>query len=120
MSLETFDWKPRRAKVVSDRWNVLETTFESGRKQYRSKGKKPRIFVLRFEKQNMHSADPEEIVDFFNNHQGKLIPFKWVYKGEDGETEELTVRFNQNSLDRNVLLDTVYAFTLEFIESLWE
>lgn len=133
MSLPKFTWKPRRTMQVTDRYRTLETAFDSGRKQYRSKGVRPRIFQLHFNKQNMHSDEPHEIIEFFKDRQGKLEPFLWDYVDERGKyiedpedpeqkienIEELTVHFNQDILPREVFVDVLYSFTLEFIESLW-
>ena len=114
--LEKFDWKPKRRWEATDRWQTLTTIFESGNIQTRSKGRSPRIFVLEFEKQNMFKTDAQEIIDFFNAHKGKHLPFRWNYKLADGSIEELVVKFNQDDLPRLINTDLVYTFQIEFVE----
>lgn len=119
MSLQKFTWTADRVRNIENRFRTLETSFENGRKQYRSKGPRGRVFRLQFSKQNLIGNQPQEIIDFFNAHKGKTIPFKWDNKKPNGDIEELTVRFNHDSLPSEIFADTIYKFTLEFFEGDW-
>jgi len=119
MSLPKFTWTPKRRKIVEDRYRTLKTKMESGRIQYRSKGKRPRIFELEFDKQNMTKNEPHEIVEFFKARQGMAEPFNLDVKDEEGNTEEVKVHFATDVLTKEITADTVYRFSLTFEESLW-
>lgn len=119
MALPKFTWKPNRTKTVEERYHTLKTQFESGKVQYRSKGVRPRRFVLTFEKQNMTQDEPKEIVDFFKDRQGMAEPFDIDIKDEEGTVETVKVHFATDVLNKDVTADTIYRFTLEFEESLW-
>ena len=116
MSLPKFEWKPNQTWRVTDRWRTLKTVFESGSVQTRSKGKRGRVFILEFEKQNLSKTHAKEIIDFYNSRQGKHLPFRWDYIYEAGETQELVVKFNQDELERVISSNTIYRFNIELVE----
>ncbi len=116
-----FEFAANRTWRAEDRWRTLETTMESGNKQYRSKGRRGRLFILEFKKQNLTTEEPQGIIDFFNAREGRHEAFLWDYKKADGTTEELTVRFAHDTLDRRVFADSIYTFQIELEEQLtWE
>jgi len=96
----------------------ISSTFESGRKQVRNKGVKPRKWVLNFEKHNSTSNDATLIRQFFEARKGSFEPFHIDIKQDDGTIEEVLVRFAVDSLERTISYNTKYAFSLPVEEVL--
>ena len=116
--LPKFNFTYNRKWTDEHNYNVLETEFESGKKQYREKSPSPLKFVLTFEKHNMADNEPQDILDFYDDRKGKLKPFLFDYIHSNGTVEEMTVRFDTNSLSRDITLNTIYRFSIPFVEVL--
>jgi hypothetical protein len=50
--------------------------------------------------------------------KGRFEPFLFDYKKADGSVEEVTVRFGEDNLSRDVFLTKAYSFGLTLIEVL--
>jgi len=120
MSLEKFEWEANRIRQVEvSRFRTLVTEFEGGKTQTRSKTKLPRRWVLDFEKQNMTKDEANEIREFFEDHRGRHLPFLFDYKKDDGTVEEnITVKFDTDTLDRQEEESTIYRFRIPIVEVL--
>jgi phage-related protein len=116
MALAKFDFSYNRAWQDEIRFNTLITQFESGKEQRRAKGLPRRIFRLNFEKSTTSNTDAEEIYQFFVARKGRYESFHWDYSKSDGETEEVEVRFDMDTMSRETFLQTIYRFGLTFIE----
>lgn len=116
MALAKFDWEANRAWEDEVNYKTLITQFEGGKEQRRSKGERPRVFRLKFEKQTTTKDDAHEIYEFFRAREGQFEPFYWDYEKSDGTTEEVKVRFNSDTLSREAFLNLLYTFGLTFIE----
>lgn len=116
MALEKFNYQANKSYKDGIEFNTLVTEFESGKEQRRAKGLPRRIFTLEFEKSTTTSSEAQAIWDFFVARKGKFEPFLWDYTNADGVTEELTVRFDQDTLDRDVFFNVMYSHGLKLIE----
>ena len=116
MALEKFDFSYNRAWQDGIKYNTLVTQFESGKEQRRFKSLPRRKFQLNFEKQNMTNTEAQNIWDFFKARKGRYGSFLWDYKKSDGTVEEVTVRFAQDELNRDVFMETLYNHGLKLIE----
>lgn len=114
--MEKFDFKYKNSWQLNSRHKTLITKMESGKEQRRGKGQKRRRFVLEFDKTSNFNNDAQEILDFFNEHEGELFAFLWDYVHPDGAVEEVTVRFNQSEFSAEAFKDKAHSFTLELIE----
>lgn len=93
--MEVFDFTPSFIWESARSYNVLISEFESGREQRRFKNRKPREWQLTFRNK------PEvirEIEWFFHEHKGPFGTFLWQ---PPGESQYLTCRFGQDSMEIN-------------------
>ena len=116
MALAKFVWKANRAWQDGIQYNTLITQYESGKEQRRSKGLPRRKFILQFEKATTINADTQEIWEFFIARRGRFETFLWDYQKSDGTTEEVTVRFDMDALNRETFMSIVYSFGIALIE----
>ena len=116
MALPKFTWKANRAYQDGIVFTTLISQFESGKEERRSKGLPRRTFRLEFEKSMTTSNDAKEIWDFFVARKGRFEAFEWDYEHEDGTIETVKVRFNTDTLTREVFMNIIYRFGLQFIE----
>ena len=116
MALPKFTWEANRAYQDGIVFNTLISQFESGKEQRRSKGLPRRTFRLEFEKSKTTSNDATEIWDFFVARKGRFEAFEWDYKKDDGTVETVKVRLNSDALTREVFMNIIYRFGLQFIE----
>lgn len=111
-----FTWTPNSIWEDEHNYNILETEFENGRKQFREKSPGCRRFSYEFIKGQHRDNDARDILNFFKAMKGRLKPFLIDYYNVDGTTTEMTVRFATNQLSRQIVYNTVYSFTLPFEE----
>ncbi len=116
MALPKFTWKANRAYVEEIRFNTLVSQFESGKEQRRSKGPPRRVFRLEFEKSMTTNNDAKEIWEFIKARKGQFEAFEWDYTDENGNTETVKVRLTSDVVSREVFMNTIYRFGLQFIE----
>lgn len=118
MALQKFDFEYKNAWQDDIRHKTLVTQFESGKEQRRSKGPARRVFKLQFDKTTNYNNDAQAIWDFFCARKGRFEKFLWDYEKADGTVEEVTVRFDEDNLSREVFLTKAYSFGLTLIEVL--
>lgn len=90
--VETFNYTPQFVWHTETAFNVLETTFESGKTQRRFKGTKPREWILAFRDK---WASISGIETFYQSRKGSYEAFNWT---PPGEVTEILVVFKENSL----------------------
>lgn len=88
----TFSYTPQFVWGTKTAFNVLETTFESGKTQRRFKGNRPKEWVLTFRDK---WANISGILDFFEARQGGYEAFNWI---PPGESTAISVVFKENSM----------------------
>ena len=116
MALAKFIFGYKRGWTDYIKFKTLITEFESGKEQRRSKGLPRRVFKLEFEKSPILNDEANQMYQFFVARKGKFEPFLWDYPKSDGTTEEVTVRFDIDNLNRNRFIDKLYKFGLTLIE----
>jgi len=116
LGLAKFDFKYKNSWQDKIGYNTLVTKMESGKEQRRSKGLPRRKFTLTFDKTTNYNNDAQAMWDFFVARKGKFEPFYFDWKQPDGSTEEVKVRFAQDSLSREAFLNKAYSYGLELIE----
>lgn len=116
MALAKFNFEYKNAWQDSIRYKTLITEFESGKEQRRSKGQPRRIFRLQFEEVTMTSSGAQDIWDFYVARKGRYESFLWDYEKADGTTEEVEVRFDIDTFERDTFMTILYEFGLPLIE----
>lgn len=90
--METFSYTPQFVWSTTSSFNVLETTFESGKTQRRFKGNRPKEWTLSFKGK---WSDLSGILNFYEARKGSLEAFNWA---PPGEVNTISVVFKENSL----------------------
>lgn len=116
--MEKFQFSHNNEWTDGIKFKTLVTEFEGGKEQRRTKGLPRRFFRLNFEKSTMTSDHANYIYNFFVARKGKTETFLWDYEKDDGTIEEVTVRFDQDELERTVFMNYIYRFGLKMIEVL--
>jgi len=89
--MATFNFKPLFQYQVVNKYNILESQFETGRIQRRYKGPLPREWILGF--RDLKSTI-KDIENFYIARKGGYESFYWTPAGEDGT---IVVRFKDSS-----------------------
>lgn len=118
MSLEKFNFEYKNAWQDEIKFKTIITQFEGGKEQRKTVGPPRRKFTLQFDKTNNYNNDAQAMWDFFVARQGKFEPFLFDYKKSDGTVEEVKVRFDTDTLNREAFKNIAYSYGLELIEVL--
>jgi len=122
-----FDWQPERVRSLGSIHNTLITSKEDVSEQRRSKGSKRIRVALDF---IVDDDTFEDILDFFDDRQGRFESFEWTDPRDD---TEYTMRFDTDELEAEETdleeregteiwseYDYVYEFSLPMIEVIGE
>lgn len=98
--MEVFRWEPFHTPSVTPAHNVITTTFETGRTKRYYKGRRPRVWTLKFQ---VTYEDALDILRFYNAMRGPFSSFLWK---DPHSGEYITVHFK----DDNVTLESEWQF----------